>query len=131
MAPLRASYSKMLVLLSITPAILTLLFSTTMTQSLHTQLSQDIDLARWSWLESHAQRDAIVLVNPALGLADVGVAIATDNTQIVQHWIAEQLLLKPTQTQIIEWDAQKVKEFNALIIQPYVLIQEVNSTISS
>ncbi|MGK7888256.1 MAG: DUF2288 domain-containing protein [Leptolyngbyaceae cyanobacterium] len=99
-----------------------------MTESLHTQLTQDIDLARWSWLESHAQRDAIVLVNPALSLAEVGVAIATDNTQIVQHWIAEQLLLKPTQTQIIEWDAQKVKEFRALIIQPYVLIQEVQPT---
>ncbi|NEQ96527.1 MAG: DUF2288 family protein [Cyanothece sp. SIO2G6] len=97
-----------------------------MTQALHAQISQDIDLARWSWLESHAQRDAIVLVDPVLELVDVGVAIATDNTQIVQHWIAEQLLLKPTQKQIIEWDAQKVKEFQALIIQPYVLIQEID-----
>ena len=97
----------------------------TMTQSLHEQLSQDIDLARWDWLESHVQRDAIILVDPGLELADVGVAIATDNTQLVQHWIAEQLLVKPTQTQIIEWDAQKGKAFQALIVQPYVLLQEI------
>jgi len=97
-----------------------------MTDQLRDQLRKDVDVARWHWLESHAQRDAIVLVDPSLDLVDVGVAIATDNTQSVGRWIAEQLLLKPTQTQIIEWDARAAAiQFQALIIQPYVLIQAI------
>ena len=95
-----------------------------MSSDLHQQLSQDVDIARWQWLSDHAQRDAIILVNPSLDLVEVGVAIATDNTQLVQNWIDEQLLLKPTQTQIIEWDAKAHKSFQSLIVQPYVLAQE-------
>ena len=95
-----------------------------MSQELKDQLSKDVDVAHWKWLSDHAQRDAVVIVNPSLDLVDVGVAIATDNTQAVQHWIAEQLLIKPTEKEIIEWDAQAGKSFTSLIIQPFVLIQE-------
>lgn len=94
-----------------------------MTQELKEQLSKDVDIAHWKWLSDHAQRDAVILVNPSLDLVDVGVALATDNTQAVQHWIAEALLVKPTEKEIIEWDAQAGKAFTSLIIQPFVLIQ--------
>ena len=95
-----------------------------MSQELKEQLSKDVDIAHWKWLSDHAQRDAVVIVNPSLELVDVGVAIATDNTQVVQRWIAEQLLIKPTEKEIIEWDAQVGKSFTSLIIQPFVLIQD-------
>lgn len=94
-----------------------------MSETLKEQLSKDVDIAHWKWLSDHAQRDAVVIVHPSLDLVDVGVAIATDNTQSVQHWITEQMLVKPTEKEIIEWDAQVGKSFTSLIIQPFVLIQ--------
>lgn len=94
-----------------------------MSQDLKEQLNKDVDIAHWKWLSDHAQRDAVIVVNPSLNLVDVGVALATDNTQAVQHWIAEALLVKPTEKEIIEWDAQVGKSFTSLIVQPFVLIQ--------
>ena len=102
-----------------------------MSQELKEQLSKDVDIAHWKWLSDHAQRDAVIVVNASLDLVDVGVAIATDNTQVIQHWIAEQLLIKPTETEIIEWDAQVGKSFTSLIIQPFVLIQDKKEESSS
>ena len=102
-----------------------------MSQELKEQLSKDVDIAHWKWLSDHAQRDAVIVVNASLDLVDVGVAIATDNTQVIQHWIAEQLLIKPTETEIIEWDAQVGKSFPSLIIQPFVLIQDKKEESSS
>jgi hypothetical protein len=56
----------------------------------------------------------------------VGEAIAGDNIPSVQRWIDEQLLAKPTIDQVGEWNLNRTKRFNALIVEPYVLIQELD-----
>jgi len=50
-----------------------------MTQQLRQELKSMIGLAAWHTLLPHAARDSIVVVNPGLDLAEVGVAVATDN----------------------------------------------------
>ena len=92
-------------------------------QDLKSELTGMIDQAEWDWLVPHVQRDAIVLVDDHLDLAEVGVAIASDNVMSVQHWIGEGLLSKPTQTQLNDWERDRRKRFNTLIVQPYVLVQ--------
>jgi hypothetical protein len=92
---------------------------------LRSELQESIDQAEWSWLSPHADRDAVIIVSADLNLLDVGVAIANDNTSSVQQWITEQLLYKPSLEQKIIWDQNQSKRFNALIVQPYVLIQEM------
>ncbi len=72
----------------------------------------------------HAKRDAVVLVNPALDLIEVGLAISTDNVLAVQRWIQEAMLVKPTNEQLSDWNHDTSKKFNTLIVQPYVLVQE-------
>ncbi|MFN7522030.1 MAG: DUF2288 family protein, partial [Aphanizomenon sp.] len=52
-------------------------------------------------------------------------AIASDNISSVQHWIDEQLLIKPTVDQVGEWNLNRDKRFNALIVEPYVIIKEI------
>jgi hypothetical protein len=76
---------------------------------------------QWEWLKPHVQRDAVVVVDAALALADVGVALATDNTQMVSRWITEQLIGKPTAEQLSLWNDRN-QEFFSLIVQPYVLV---------
>ncbi len=93
-------------------------------QDLRSQLAEDLDEAELDWLKPHLQRDAVVVVNPDLDLLDVGVAIASDDVQSVQHWISEQLLHKPFPEQLANWNSDQTKRFQALIVQPYVLVQE-------
>ncbi|WP_088890457.1 DUF2288 domain-containing protein [Leptolyngbya ohadii] len=92
-------------------------------QELREELEKMVDEAEWDWLIPHAQRDAIVLVDPALDLVDVGVAIANDNVSTVQEWILAEKLQKPSQQQLSDWGQDRSRRFNALIVQPYVLIQ--------
>lgn len=91
---------------------------------LRAELAESLDEAQWDWLIPHAKRDSVIVVSPELNLLDVGVAIASDNTTSVQHWISESLIAKPTSTQLNDWNLDRSKRFQALILQPYVLVQE-------
>ncbi|MDJ0733489.1 MAG: DUF2288 domain-containing protein [Nostocaceae cyanobacterium] len=93
-------------------------------KDLRAQLTQNMDEAEWDWLIPHAQRDAVIVVAAQLNLLDVGVAIARDNTAKVQVWIDEALLAKPSYEQLGRWNGNPSKRFNALIVEPYVLVQE-------
>ncbi|MEA5505568.1 DUF2288 domain-containing protein [Halotia wernerae UHCC 0503] len=99
---------------------------------LRAELTEILDEAEWDWLIPHVQRDAVIVVALDLDLLDVGVAIASDNIALVQQWIDQQLIAKPSQVQIGEWNStalsglnQSHKRFHTLILQPYVLVQEM------
>ena len=92
---------------------------------LKAELAKDLDEAQWEWLIPHVKRDSVLIIAKELNLVDVGIAIASDNLQSVQHWISEQLIQKPSETQLSNWNSDPQKRFNTLIVQPYVLIQEL------
>lgn len=96
----------------------------TMTQDLRTELTNMVGPVEWHNLLPHAARDNLVIVNPGLDLVDVGLAIAGDNVTAVNRWIREALVTKPTAEQLTEWDRDRSRQFQALIVQPYVLIQD-------
>lgn len=93
-------------------------------ENLRAELAESLDEAEWNWLAPHARRDSLIVVSPDLDLVDVGVAIANDNVPYVQRWIDEALIQKPSPAQISDWDQHQHKRFSALIVQPYVLVQE-------
>ncbi|MDH6063147.1 DUF2288 domain-containing protein [Umezakia ovalisporum] len=92
---------------------------------LRTELTANLDEAEWDWLIPHVQRDAVIVVSQDLNLIDVGVAIASDQVSSVQQWIDQQLMAKPSNTQLGNWNSDRYKRFHTLIIQPYVLVQEM------
>lgn len=92
-------------------------------QDLRAELAETLDEAEWEWLIPHAKRDALVVVAEQLDLIDVGVAIASDDVAIVQNWISEALIVKPSLDQLSDWNSDRTKRFNTLIVQPYVLVQ--------
>ncbi|MFB2980421.1 DUF2288 domain-containing protein [Microseira sp. BLCC-F43] len=94
-------------------------------QDLRAELAATLDEAEWTWLCPHAKRDSLIVVATGLDLVDVGVAIANDNVPSVQRWIGEQLIYKPSDIQKEAWNSNPTQRFNALIVQPYVLIQEL------
>jgi hypothetical protein len=92
---------------------------------LRAELTEILDEAEWEWIIPHVQRDAVIVVTPNLDLLDVAVAIASDNIPSVDQWIDQQLIAKPSVEQIGEWNCDRNKRFQTLIIQPYVLVQEI------
>lgn len=96
-------------------------------QDLRAELVESLDEAEWNWLIPHVQRDAVIVVAEQLNLVDVGVALASDNVASVQSWIDEQLIHKPSAPQISDWNGDRTKRFNSLIVQPFVLIQELTT----
>ncbi len=92
-------------------------------KNLYAELAQMMGPVPWEVLKPHVQRDAVVVVNEQLDLVEVGVAIASDQTQSVERWINEQLIHKPTAEQLVTWSNEN-KGFTSLIVQPYVLVQD-------
>jgi hypothetical protein len=90
---------------------------------LKTQLIEQLAEINWQDLKPHAQRDALIFVDQNLDLVEVGYAIAKDNTQVVQNWISEQLIQKPTSQQLSFWNENPQQKFATIIVKPFVLIK--------
>ncbi|MGI0490619.1 DUF2288 domain-containing protein [Alkalinema pantanalense CENA528] len=93
--------------------------------TLREELTESIDEAEWAWLAPHLARDVVIVVTGGLSLVEVGLAIAQDDSIAVGRWVTEQLLTKPSLEQLETWP--QTKRFQALIVQPYVLVQEISS----
>lgn len=96
-------------------------------ENLKEQLAEILDEAELEWLKPHIQKDAVIIVVPELDLLDVGVAIAGDDTQKIEHWIGEQLLSKPSTDMLNRWNSNPSQRFQAMIIQPYILVKELTT----
>lgn len=81
----------------------------------------------WHDLKQHLIRDAIIVVDSNLDLGHVASQISLDRAAVIQEWITQKLIGKPTLQQVEAWDANPTKEFNVVIVQPYVLIQEITA----
>ncbi|MEO0375277.1 MAG: DUF2288 domain-containing protein [Cyanobacteria bacterium P01_A01_bin.17] len=87
-----------------------------------TQLADELADIEWRDIIPHSQRDAVIVVTPSLDMLDVGMALANDEVQSVQHLISEQLIYKPSEQELSDWNGEPQKMFQALIVQPFVLI---------
>ena len=94
-------------------------------ENIREQLAEILDEAELEWLKPHIQKDTVIIVDPELDLLDVGVAIASDDTQFIQRSIGEQLLVKPSSEILNRWNADPMLKFQAIIIQPYILVKEI------
>ncbi|MEL4894169.1 DUF2288 domain-containing protein [Crocosphaera sp. Alani8] len=94
-------------------------------EELKKQLKNEMADVDWNDIKPHAQRDAVIVVNGKLDLLEVGVAIAQDDKKAVEHWITEQLISKPSNQQLSDWNINSTQLFKTLIVQPFVLVQSL------
>ena len=90
------------------------------------RLQEDITSISWQEILPHAKRDAVFIIDRQLDLLEVAEAIALDHTSLVSNWIAEQLIAKPSQTQLNTWNTHPETQFTTAIVQPFVIIQPMN-----
>ena len=76
----------------------------------------------WTDLEAHVKRDAVIIANVELDLVDVGMALATNDTQSVQGWIAAGKIKKPSVEDIARWCVAPNVTFTSVVVQPFVVI---------
>ena len=93
-------------------------------KDLREQLTEILDEAELEWLKPHIQKDVVIIVVPELDLLDVGVAIANNDTTTVDRWVNEQLVTKPSAETLSRWNANSTQKFQALIVQPFILVKE-------
>ncbi|RLB70671.1 MAG: DUF2288 domain-containing protein [Deltaproteobacteria bacterium] len=87
---------------------------------------RDLAEVNWRELKIHLQRDAIIIVAAELDLIEVAVAVADDDKARVETWIAENQLVKPTVEQLESWEQEPDNRFQMLIVQPFILVQEIH-----
>ena len=87
-------------------------------------LKNEIDECNWELLKEHHERRAVVIVERPVDLVDVGVCLAMDNSELLKDWMGKNLVYNAEDSHTLQWKEEpKKKQFNFLIIQPYVLIQ--------
>lgn len=86
---------------------------------------RDLGEVCWRELRIHMQRDAIILVGPDLDLIETAVAVAEDDKAQVEQWISAGQIGKPEKDSLDSWESDLDKPFRMLIVQPFILIQDV------
>lgn len=79
----------------------------------------------WDYLRPHFASDALVYVDPALSLTEVGHAFTNDDADRVSMWRKTGDLVTPSAPHAAYWEESKAR-FRALVVSPFVLIQPLD-----
>jgi len=87
------------------------------------RIAESLGDVHFSDLRAHVARDAVIIVDDALDLLDVGVALAENDVSKVDAWIRSGKLTKPSADDLTRWSLDVNLRFRAAIVQPFVLIR--------
>ncbi len=93
-------------------------------EALRVRLAPTLGTVLFPDLRAHLERDAVFVVRDTLELVDAGVAIAADDVATVGRWIESGELRKPTREEREEWRLAVGRRWQALVVQPFVLVQD-------
>lgn len=96
----------------------------TMDEALRLRLSETMGPVTFEALADHLERDAVVIVAPKLALLEAAIAVAQDEAELVEGWIASGTFRKPSAAERARWKDQMGREWNCVIVQPFVLVQD-------
>jgi hypothetical protein len=79
----------------------------------------------WLSLRPHFEREALFVVEPQVLLKDAAEALVADDRLRVEEWLKNNQLRKPTAEEDREWSASRNQKFRFVIVQPFVLVQNL------
>ena len=94
-------------------------------KDLRAKLDADALIGDWTEFAEQLERGSVFFIHPDLILSEVAYAIAVDETVKVEGWIGGGELARPSAEQIKRWNEFPGLKFRFIIVQPYVLIQEL------
>lgn len=92
---------------------------------MRTKLNAETARLAWPELERHFARGAVIRVDKTLDLVDVAVCVATDDKTRVEVWMSAGVVGHPSTEDAEGWVEQQ-PDFWAVVVAPWVLIQEVS-----
>jgi hypothetical protein len=93
-------------------------------EAIKIKLEQSAGLVFYSDLAAHLGRDAVFVVARSLSLVACGVAVATDDVERVERWVASGELRKPSRAEREAWPNEAGRRWLAVAVQPFVLVQD-------
>lgn len=93
-------------------------------EAIRERLKSRLGPVQFSDVKAHLDRDAVFIVRADLDLVECGVAVATDDVDQVRRWIDAGQLRKPSAEERREWPTQDARRWMAVVVQPFVLVQE-------
>lgn len=76
----------------------------------------------WAYLAPHYHNGALLYIDPALSLAEVGEALTRDDAERIQAWKQNGDIVAPSGPHAAYWE-ESGETFRALVVSPFVLIQ--------
>lgn len=80
----------------------------------------------WSYLKAHYESGALLFVDAALELTEVGIALTEDQVEKVNAWKKAGDIVTPSQPHADHWEESN-QHFKALVVSPFVLAQPVDA----
>ncbi len=90
--------------------------------TLKEKLEKDLDVCNWSMLHPHFVRDSLFSVDCSLDFIDTCVAVAENNTEIVESLIEKEFIKRPDGYDVERWLKEKPL-FKCLVLSPHVFVQ--------
>ena len=92
------------------------------TQTTPEKLEKYTGVVDWGYLKPHFESGALIYVDPALSITEVGQAFADDDKEKIGDLLKSGDLVKPSEPHA-QWWSENPGEFTALVVSPFVLMQ--------
>ena len=80
----------------------------------------------WDYIKPHFDRGALLYVDGALDINEVGAAIVADDKSRVANWLKSGDLLRPGEQHAAHWSAAG-SQFSVVVVSPFVLVQPADT----
>ena len=99
-------------------------------EDLLTKLNKETARLNWKELEPHFARGSVIRVSKGVDLIAVAKVIAEDNTSSLEQWIQQDEVNNASVEEAKVW-ADNQSDFWAVVVAPYVIVQETERKLDS
>lgn len=99
-------------------------------QDLRVKLNAETGKLSWPELQPHFARGVVVKVARGLDLVDVAARFAADDKAAVERWLMSGEIARASTDDAAAW-VERAPIFWAVVAVPWVLVQEVTSSLQS
>lgn len=96
---------------------------------LRAKLNLETGRLDWPALARHFARGVVIKVAPGMDLVAVAAALGRDDKAAVEGWLAEGRIASASDADAQSWHAGRAT-FWAVVVAPWVLVQEVGAGLS-
>lgn len=97
---------------------------------LRAQLNGETGKLTWKELERHFARGVVIRVAPGLDLVEAAARIAQDDKSSIELWMNDGRIKRASTEDALDWN-QRRPTFWAVVVAPWVLVQEVGASLNS